>query len=154
MNQNFADSGIPLDSLRSDTALIGLFVFILSFVVQILMSTFERDRRLAGRWATSQQGPLLIMSFDGGGQASWFTPDEKEFSATSALGHGQWTQFPEGTVVRWTDKICAGNSCGDVGLISASDGYLIYEGYNERILGVPEFDARLNPLAVPHDAGA
>jgi hypothetical protein len=53
------------------------------------------------------------------------------------LSSGKWVQFPEGTVVRWNNS--DGNNAGfaNIGIVSASDDYLVYQEYQGRIRGDP-----------------
>jgi hypothetical protein len=128
---------------------IALFSAILCFIVQLAERYVGHTRRLAGNTfqAASRLGALFGMTLDADGRALLLAAGRDGIDATKVLCRGQWIQFPEGTVVQWSKDNGDSRIGGDVGLISWSGGYLIYEGYADRIAGVAEFVAHLDRRA-------
>jgi hypothetical protein len=124
--------------------MIALFVSAMFMVVQASILLVDRSKCLAGNYfkASSSRGPMFTIFLDHTGQAFMFAADVKQFFDAKPICYGEWTQFPEGTVVQWADtKIEHPNCGGDRALITSYGQRLTYEGY--RGISVEPLVARL-----------
>src|SRR6185312_14175322 len=114
----------------------------LCIAIQVVERYMARARHFAGRSleAVTRQGPEFCMLFDQGGAAHLFVPRAGRLDAASALCHGEWQDFPEGTAVRW-DVESAVDRCksGNFGLICSYGNSIIYEGYADQCSGTADF---------------
>ena len=123
--------------------LIAIFATVLCFIVQAAEWYIEKRRRLAGVFVgvVPLEGQPFAILLEKTGSASRFSAEEKKISRENVRACGKWVQFPEGTVVRWrnSDSEDGDNdvSSADMGIISISDEYLVYQGYRGRIRGEP-----------------
>src|SRR5262249_1605039 len=123
--------------------LIAIFATVLCFIVQAAEWYIEKRRRLAGGFVgcVPLEGQPFAILLEKTGSASRFSAEEKKISRENVRACGKWVQFPEGTVVRWrnSDSEDGDNdvSSADMGIISISDEYLVYQGYRGRIRGEP-----------------
>jgi hypothetical protein len=132
--------------------LIAIFSTALCFVVQLSEVQLEKTRLFVGSLLrfVSLQGVSFVVFLNRTGRALMLSPEKNERECGHPMAQGEWVQFPEGTVVQW--KNGSGDNdrmIGDLGIISSSDGYLVYEGYQGRIQGEPEIVAHLVRLH-PH----
>ena len=131
--------------------MIALFVCAMFLVVQVSILLVERSRCLAGNYfkASSPRGPMFTIFLDYAGQALMFAADVKQFFDAKPILCGEWTQFPEGTVVQWAEKIDHPNCAANRALITSHGQRLIYKGYDGRISTAPQIVAQLEVLHNP-----
>jgi hypothetical protein len=118
--------------------LIAIFATILCFIVQASEWYIGKARRLADILfrVIPLQGSSFVILLDKTGSASRFRAEGKQIDRENVLSRGKWVQFPEGTVVRWSNS-GADAGAGDLSIVSPSDDYLVYQGYQGRIQGDP-----------------
>jgi hypothetical protein len=129
--------------------MIALFVSAMFLAVQASILLVDRTRCLAGNFlkAVSPRGPVFTMFLDHSGQAFMFPADIKQFLDAKPILYGEWTQFPEGTVIQWVEmKIEHPNCSVDRALITSSQQRLIYRGYDGRISTAAQVVIRLEVL--------
>jgi hypothetical protein len=126
-------------------AQICLLASVLCVSVQVSELYTVGTRSLVGKraQAVARQGPIFSVFFGPAGQACLLPANASDCSPAHALCEGQWQQFPEGTVVKWTTTDEHQCKAGDLGLISAYGDSLIYEGYRQRFSGTAEFTAQV-----------
>jgi hypothetical protein len=128
--------------------LIAIFATVLCFIVQAAEWYIEKARRLAGVFAVIPvEGSPVSILLDDTGSASWFPAEQEQISRENIISRGKWVQFPEGTVVRWSNSGDKHASLADMGIISVSDEYLVYQGYRGRIQGDPMIVGHLDRRA-------
>jgi hypothetical protein len=126
---------------------IGLIVFILCLLIQLVERYRMRPRAIAGKHlrVLTRQGPAFLVFFDPSGKASLLSEAEAGDEAQQEIRLGRWQHFPEGTAVRWSSRPPGdGGKIGDFGLISGCGGSVIYEGYDDHFFGEAEFIAQVH----------
>jgi hypothetical protein len=136
---------------------IGIFSSVLCAIVQVSDYVIERKQRLGGSCfeLVLVHGPSFALVLEEAGNALLFSTKAPENPVEKPLSCGKWIQFSEGTVVRWKCKngdTKIGSS--DIGLISTSDGFMVYEGFDVRITADAEIVAHLDRRATPENVGA
>lgn len=125
---------------------IGLIVFILCLLIQLVERYRMRPRSIAGKYlrVLTRQGPAFSVFFDPSGKASLLSEAEAGNEAQQEIRQGRWQHFPEGTAVKWGGRLPGdGGTLGDFGLISGCGGSVIYEGYDDHFFGEAEFVAQV-----------
>jgi hypothetical protein len=123
-------------------ALIAFFSTVLYLIVQLSTVYLDGTHSLAGKSLKDLNQKFLVW-LDPAGEAGFYEPADTRLDPANQRSTGRWVQFPEGTVVRWSDTVCIGDTyTGRAGIISASDG-IRYEGFNGRISGRAPFVANL-----------
>ena len=124
--------------------LVGIFATGLCGILQTTGLLINNARCLSSVRAkfAAAQGPEFALVLGKTGSIEALHGNGKE--AASQFAQGRWLQFPEGTVVHWTDRQSPEQlDVGDSGIISSSGGQLVYEGFNGQIRGEPQFVAHL-----------
>ena len=125
---------------------IGLIVFILCLLIQLVERYRMRPQSIAGEYlrVLTRQGPAFSVFFDPSGKASLLSEAEAGIEPQQELRQGRWQHFPEGTAVKWKGRRAGdGDTLGDFGLISRCGGSVIYEGYDDHFFGEAEFVAQV-----------
>jgi hypothetical protein len=129
------------------SAQIGLLVFALCLMAQVVERQAAGERSLAGKSinAVTRQGLIFCATFDRDGTASLFPPNQNNLTPAPMVCRGRWESFPEGTVVKWDHEPELGEcKVGSSGLISSHGNSLIYEGFVEQISMTADFVAQVH----------
>ena len=126
-------------------AQIGLLASVLCATVELSEFYVSYPHSLVGKElkAITREGPSFSITLGPAGEATLieFRADQ-DFSQSSRLG--RWYHFPEGIVIKWAGKLLPGEcKSSNLGLISASEHSVMYEGYAERFSEPAEVIAQM-----------